>query len=239
VEARSVAFRWRGRAVAVSRRLVTLLAALLLAIGAVACGGGDDDDGGGDSGDVPSGAVAKVGDVEISEEELDTQVAALARAQRGGSAGGTTPASGGAGSGDSADGEGGGDELQPAVRKQLESQALSTLLMRQALEQEAEDRDIEVSDAEVRDRWEAASQGQFKTKKALRRFLGGQTEDDLLAQLRLQVLTERIHEQVAEQAGGGKKGAKAVKQFQKDFQKRWQDRTACRDGFTAAGCASD
>ncbi|MDP9133625.1 MAG: SurA N-terminal domain-containing protein [Actinomycetota bacterium] len=215
-----------------------MLAALLLAIGAAACGGGDDD-GGGDSGDVPSGAVATVGGVEISEEELDTQVAALARAQRGGSGGGTTPASGDAGSDDSTDGGDGGDELEPAVRKQLESQALSTLLMRQALEQEAEDRDIKVSDDEVRERWEAASQGQFKTQKALRRFLGGQTEDDLLAQLRLQVLTERIHEQVSEKAGGGKQGAKAVKQFQKDFQKRWQDRTACRDGFTAVGCADD
>ena len=220
-----------------SRRLAALLAAALLAVGAVACGGGDDDGGGGSSGDVPSGAVATVGDVEISEEELDTQVAALARAQRGGSGGGTSPASGG---GDSADSNGdGGDEPSPEVRKQLESQALSTLLMRQALEQEAEDRDIEVTDDEVRDRWEAASQGQFKTKKALRRFLGGQTEKDLLAQLRLQVLTERIHEQVSEQAGGGKKGAKAVKEFQQDFQKRWQDRTACRDGYTAAGCADD
>jgi hypothetical protein len=111
--------------------------------------------------------------------------------------------------------------------------------MREALEQEAADRDIEVSDAEVRQRWESASQGQFKTKKALRRFLGGQTEQDLLDQLRLQVLTERIHEQVGEQAGGGKKGAKAVREFQKDFQKRWQNRTACREGYAAAGCADD
>jgi parvulin-like peptidyl-prolyl isomerase len=232
VEARGDAFR-RGRAVVVSRRLAALLAALLVAVGAVACGG-DDDDGGGGSNDVPSGAVAKVGDVEISEEELDTQVAALARAQRGGSGGGTSRASGDSGSGEDGDGE-----VEPAVRKQLESQALSTLLMRQALEQEAEDRGIEVSDDEVRQRWEAASQGQFKTKKALRRFLGGQTEEDLLDQLRLQVLTERIHEQVSEEAGGGKKGAKAVKEFQKDFQKRWQDRTACRDGFAAAGCSDD
>jgi hypothetical protein len=190
-----------------------LLAAALLAVFAGACGG--DDDGGGGSGDVPSGAVAKVGDVEISEQDLDSQVAALARAQRGSSK---------------------EDKPSPQVRKQFESQALSTLLQREALEQEAEDRDIEVTDAEVRERWEVASQGQFKTKKALRRFLGGQTEDDLLAQLRLQVLTERIHEQVAEKAGGGKKGAKAVQEFQQDFQKRWADRTACRDGYAAAGC---
>jgi hypothetical protein len=210
----------------VSRRLVTLLTAALLALFAAACGGDDGD------GDVPSGAVATVGDAEISEGDLDTQVDALARAQRG-NPGGTS--SGDAGSGDSAD----GGELAPDVRKQLESQALSALLLRQAIEQEAEDRGIEVSDEEVRERWETASEGQFKTEKALRRFLGGQTEDDLLAQLRLQVLTERIHAQVSEEAGGGKQGAKAVKQFQKDFQKRWQDRTACGEGYAAAGCASD
>jgi FKBP-type peptidyl-prolyl cis-trans isomerase (trigger factor) len=208
----------------VSRRLALLLAALvLLAPAATACG--DDDGDSPSSGDVPSGAVAKVGDAEISEEALDEQVDALARAQRGG------PSGGGSSNGDA------DDEAARQEREQLESQALSTLLMREALEQEAADRDIEVSDAEVRQRWESASQGQFKTKKALRSFLGGQTEQDLLDQLRLQVLTERIHEQVGEQAGGGKKGAKAVREFQKDFQKRWQNRTACRDGYTAAACA--
>jgi hypothetical protein len=210
-----------------SRRLVALLAAALLAVGAAACGG-DDDDGGEGSGDVPSGAVATVGDVEISEEDLDTQVAALARAQRGGSRGASS-------SGDAAS----GGELAPGARKQLEAQALSTLLMREALEQEAADRDVEVTDAEVRERWEAAAAGQFETRKELRRFLGGQTEQDLLDQLRLQVLTERIHAQVSKDAGGGKRGAKAVRRFQKDFQERWQDRTACGDGYVATGCSGD
>jgi parvulin-like peptidyl-prolyl isomerase len=201
-----------------SRRVVALLAAALLALGATACGGGDDDDGGGGgSSDVPSGAVATVGGAEISEKELDAQVAALARAQRGG-----------------------GDKPTPAVHKQLEAQALSSLLMRRALEQEAADRDIRVSRAEVRRRWRTISRSQFKTKKALRRFLGGQTERDLIEQLRLQTLTERIHEQVAKEAGGGKQGAKAVKEFQGDFEKRLQERTACRKAYAAtAGCAGD
>jgi hypothetical protein len=210
----------------VSRRLVALLAVALLALGAAGCGGGDDGDS--DSGDVPSGSVATIGDVEISDADLDEQVAALSRAQRPSGSGGAQPA-----------GDGGGDAGAKAQREQLEAQALSMLLMREALEQEAADRDIEVDDAEVRQRWEAASQGQFKTKKALRRFLGGQTEQDLLDQLRLQVLSERIHEQVSEQAGGGKDGAKAVKKFQREFQKRWQDRTACAEGYSAAGCSDD
>ncbi|HEX2070155.1 MAG TPA: SurA N-terminal domain-containing protein [Thermoleophilaceae bacterium] len=210
-----------------SRRVALLLATTLLAIASAGC----SDDGDGDkpsSDDVPSGAVATVGDVEISEEQLNEEVEELARAQRrsgSGASGGSTP---------------GGSPPDDQLREQLETQALSVLLQRQALEQEAKDRGIEVDDAEVRRRWEAASKGQFKTKKALRRFLGGQTEQDLLDQLRLQVLTERIHEQVSEEAGGGKAGAKAVAQFQTDFQKRWQDRTACRKGYSAAaGCADD
>jgi hypothetical protein len=230
VEACGNSPRKQERQLAVSRRLAALLAAALLAMLAVACGDGDD---GGGSGDVPSGAVATVGDAEISDQELDEQVAALARAQRGVAR--TAAASPGAGSNGS--GSQGG-EPSPQLRKQLEIQALSMLLMREALEQEAADRDIVVTDAEVRDRWNAAKQGQFKTRRALRRFLGGQTEQDLLDQLRLQALSERIHAQVSEQAGGGKQGAKAVQQFQKDFQKRWQDRTACRDGLNAAGCTS-
>ncbi|HEX2161259.1 MAG TPA: SurA N-terminal domain-containing protein [Thermoleophilaceae bacterium] len=219
-----------------SRRFALLFATVLLAL---AAGCSSDDDNGGNrpsSEDVPSGAVAKVGDVEISEADLDRQVEALARAQRGsGSAASDGSAPGGASSGD-ADG---GPSAEEQLREQLEAQALATLLQRQALEQEAKDRGIEVTDAEVRQRWEAASRGQFKTKKALRRFLGGQTEQDLLDQLRLQVLTERIHEQVSEEAGGGKQGAKAVARFQKEFQQRWQDRTACREGFNAPGCTDD
>jgi len=205
--------------VTVPRRLAVLLAAALLAAPA---GCGDDGDSP-SSDDVPSGAVATVGETEISEAELDEQVDALVRAQRGSG-----------GNDDSA------ADAPPSSqqREQLESQALSTLLQRQALEQEAADREIEVTPAEVRQRWEAASRGQFKTRKALRRFLGGQTERDLLAQLRLQVLAERVHQQVSEEAGGGKDGAKAVKQFQKDFQQRWSNRTACADGYTAAACAA-
>jgi hypothetical protein len=204
----------------VPRSLAALLVAVLLATVAIGCGDGDDAP---SSGDVPSGAVATVGGVEVSEQELDREVAALARARSG--------AGGGSGS---------GDKGKPSVqeRKQLESQALSTLLQRRALEQEAADRGVEVDPAEVRQRWEAASKAQFKSRKALRRFLGGQTQQDVLAQLRLQLLAERIHEQVSEKAGGGKKGAKAVEEFQKDFQKRWADRTACRDGYTAASCTT-
>jgi ATP-dependent DNA ligase len=198
------------------RRAIATTAALVLATGGLAACGGDD----GDSPraeDVPETAVAVVGETEVTKDQLADRVAALRRAQP------KTAKSGGA-------------AQAKQVRAQLEQQALSGLLLAAALEQEAADRGVEVSNAEVRQRWSAAAKDQFKSRKALRRFLGGQSRQDVIDQLRLQTLSERIHEQISEQAGGGKKGAKAVAEFQKDFQKRWQDRTACRDGQSAAGC---
>jgi hypothetical protein len=194
-------------------RALALVAALLASM-AIGCGGGDDDGGKPQAEDIPSGAVAVVGETEISETALDRQVAMLTRQQR--QANGEAPAA--------------------AERKQIAAQALAQLLQREAIEQEAAERGIEVSNAEVRRTWNATARKQFKTKQALRRFLGGQRVADILVQLRLQVLSERIAEQVSQEAGGGKDGAKAVKKFQENFQKRWQDKTACDGDYTAPGC---
>ena len=198
------------------RRLPTLATVLALTATLASCGGGDDSDGDKPSAsDVPESAVAVVGDAEISNSQLRRRVAALRRAQPQAAK---------------------GQQAAKPAQDQLEQQALSILLQGAAIEQEAADRGIEVSNAEVRKRWDAVAKSQFRNKKALRRFLGGQTKQDIVRQLRLQTLTERIHEQVSEEAGGGKKGAKAVQEFQKSFQERWRDRTACRDGQSAAGC---
>lgn len=198
------------------RLLSGLLAVALTA--AVVAGCGSDDDDGPSSEDVPAGAVASVGDVQVSKQDLAAQVAVLKRMQRGNDAGGMGKA---------------------AMRSQLETQALASLLTREAIEQEAADRGIEVSPAEVRKSFLASSSRQFKNKRELKRFLGGQSVQELVAQLRLQQLSQRISDQVSEKAGGGKKGAKAAKEFQQEFQKRWQDRTACAEGYTAPGCATD
>jgi hypothetical protein len=193
-------------------RLPYGLLAVALASAVIAGCGSDDSDDAPSSADVPAGAVATVGDEQIGKQDLAAQVAVLKRAQRGG------------------DGMG---------QKQLETQALAALLTRAAIEQEAADRGVEVSPAEVRKSFRSTSRDQFRTRKALRRFLGGQTEQDLIAQLRLQELSERIGEQISKEAGGGKEGAKAVKDFQQELQKRWQDRTACAKGYTAPGCSAD
>jgi hypothetical protein len=208
---------WLTRLLAVSHRTLCLLAGCVV-VATAGCGGGGSDEPPPRPPSVPAGAVAAVGDAGVSKRDLAAEVAALRRARIG----------------DRPNRAGGRVRVG---REQLEAQALTALLMREALEQEAADRDIEVTRAEVRRRWRAASRRQFKTRRALRRFLGGQTENDLLDQLRMQQLSERIHAQVAEQAGGGKQGAKAVRAFQEDFQRRWRERTACAAGYAAAGCA--
>lgn len=192
-----------------------LLSVAVLGVGIVGCG--DDDNGKPQAEDIPSGAVAVIGEREVSKAALDRQTAMMSREQRRSS--GRAPTA--------------------AERKLVASQALSMLLQREAIEQEAAERGIEVSRAEVRRTWVATARRQFKTKRMLRRFLHGQTVADILVQLRLQALSERVHRQVSQDAGGGKEGKKAVKEFQKDFQKRWQDKTTCSGSYTALGCSDD
>ncbi len=205
---------YERRVMGMLRYRVAALVAALLAVTAIGCGGGDDDGDKPQAADVPAGAVAVVGETEVRKAELDRQVAMLTRQQRQANANAPTA----------------------EQRKQIAAQALSQLLQREAIEQEAAERGIEVSNAEVRRTWNATARRQFKTKQALRRFLGGQRVADILAQLRLQVLSERIAEQVSKEAGGGKAGTEAVKEFQEKFQQRWQDKTACSGEYDLPSC---
>lgn len=196
-------------------KLPAVAIALLLVAGVVSACGGDDSSSGQD---VPDGSVAVVGDTEITRAELRDRVAALRRVQKASAT---------------------GEQQASTDAKALEQQALSTLLLAAALEQEAKERGVEVSDAEVRKTWEQVTAKQFKNAKQLRRFLRGQSEQDVLDQLRLQALNERILADVSDDAGGGKKGAKAARDFQKEFQERWREKTSCGEGQQAAAMCAD
>jgi hypothetical protein len=201
---------------ALSKVLTVMIAVLLATWGLAACGGDDGDDS--SDRDVPQGSVAVVGDAEITRADLQERVAALRRVQKA---------------------SGGGEQQASTSAKVLKEQALSTLLLAAALEQEAETRGVEVTDAEVRKTWDGVAAKQFKNKKQLQRFLGGQSEQDILDQLRLQALNERVLADVSEEAGGGKEGAKAATQFQKKFQQRWREKTTCgKSQQASAMCGS-
>lgn len=151
-------------------RSLLLVSLALATAGLAACGGGDDggNGGDGDSSDLPKNAVAVVGDREITRDQLDEQVEAVQRSMRGASKA----------------------ELKANV-DQAKQQALSQLIQLAAYEQEASERGVTVSDEQARERLETARES-FPSAKAFKRFLGKQTEEDLLAQLRLQLISEAI-----------------------------------------------
>ncbi|HEX2160663.1 MAG TPA: SurA N-terminal domain-containing protein [Thermoleophilaceae bacterium] len=175
--------------------------ALGLAIGLAGCSGGDDDEGGDGSRDVPADSVAVVGDRQISRDAFDDRLAAVRRSQSG-SAG--------------------------LSGQQLRQQAMTTLLQEAWLEREAEELGATVSDAEVRRRVGQA-RAQFPRRRAYRRFLGGQTERDLMFQIRVQLLGEAIEAKLREQG-------KSRRDVFRRLQTRWSGETACRDELKVPGC---
>jgi foldase protein PrsA len=80
----------------------------------------------------------------------------------------------------------------------LRSQVLQTLLNYEWIEGEAEELDIKVSDAEVRKRFDQEKKQSFPKEADYKKFLQdyGWTEDDILQEVRLRVLSEKIREKV-------------------------------------------
>lgn len=165
-----------------------------------ACGGDEPD--APDVDDIPAGAVALVGDEPVTKGQLRQRVAVLRRGQR---------------------------KRGERSARQLREQALTLLLQETALEQEAADLDVAVSEREVRRRVDRARE-QFESERQFKRFLGGQTEADLIAQLRVQALAE----QVAKQADLGESNANSLE----ELRGQWQERTVCRAGYVVSGCGN-
>jgi hypothetical protein len=154
--------------------------------------------------------IAMVGDNPIERHQLDDQVAALRRGQAEGAT--------------------------PPARAQLEQQALVVLLQREWLEQEARRRGVAVDEAAARERWSTTVRSQFADEAALRRFLGRQTEDDAIAQLRLQMLSEAIERDVRGNARGNVK--RALARHRRELERRSRAATSCEDGFQETpGCS--
>lgn len=194
--------RW-ARTDALRATVVALAAGLVLGAG---CGG--DDDGRPTAEDVPPGAVAVVGEREISERELRQEVASLRRA-----------------------GSNGDD---PATGQALERQALQGLIEAEWLAQEAARRGIEVSLRDVRRRWREATQAQFESRRAMQRFFGGETRAYVVRQLWRQEVVDRILAQARQQAGDPEQ---AVAELQAELRRSGLDSTACGEGYRAPGCA--
>jgi foldase protein PrsA len=189
------------------RRLISLLAAAAaLPVAIAGCGN-----------DVPSGAVANIDGEIIEREDFDHWLGAAAA--------GTQPPGGGGevvvpdppeytecvaakkqqpvppGSKKPTD-----DQLKQQCEQEFDSlkqQVMQFLISAEWIQQEAEARDIEVTDEEIQKQFEDQKNQSFPNEKDYQQFLetSGQTEDDLLFRVKLDVLSNKVREEVIEGTG--------------------------------------
>ena len=164
--------------------------------------------------DVPTGAVAKVGDSTISQEDFDKWLttAASSQTQTGGTA--TVP--------DPPDFEkcvaakekvpvpqGQAKPTESALKKQckteydtLKREVMQFLIQAEWVQQEAEKQDIKVSDAEIKRSFEDQKKASFPTDKAYAQFLktSGMSEEDILFRVKLNELQTKLTQKITKSA---------------------------------------
>jgi foldase protein PrsA len=110
----------------------------------------------------------------------------------------------------------------------LRAQAMQLLISYEWIEGEASDRGISVSEAEVRKRFEEQRKQSFPKDADYRKFLedSGQTEQDILLRVRLDLLQTKIREQVTK--GKDKVSEKQIASYYKENKEQF-GRPAQRD----------
>ena len=163
--------------------------------------------------DVPPGAVAKVGDTEITQEQFDKWMAIATKGQAQGgpateldapeftkcvAAKKKTPAPSGQ-----------GKQSDAALKKQckteydtIKSQVMQFLIQAEWVTQEAEKRDVEVKPAQLQKTLEDQKKQAFPTEKAYKTYLktSGMTEADILFRVKLNELQTKLTQDVTEDA---------------------------------------
>ena len=156
--------------------------------------------------DVPTGAVAKVGDDTISQDEFDKWLKTAAMGQ--GAQGGTTTAP------DPPDftkcvaakqkapaPQGQPKPSKASLKKQckteydaLKTEVMQFLIQASWVQQEAEQQDINVSEKEIKSSFEDQKKQAFPTDKAYKEFLAssGMSEEDILFRVRLDQLQQKL-----------------------------------------------
>jgi foldase protein PrsA len=163
--------------------------------------------------DVPPGAVAKVGDTEITQDQFDKWLAIATKGQAQSGQGteldapeftkcvaakkkAPTPS-------------GQGKQTDAALKKQckteyetIKSQVMRFLIQAEWVTQEAEKRNVEVKPAELEKTLEDQKKQAFPTDKAYKTYLktSGMTEDDILFRVKLNELQTKLTQDVTEDA---------------------------------------
>jgi foldase protein PrsA len=184
----------------------SLLSAGLLTLGAVAVAACGSDS-------VPSGAVATVGDEEITQEEFDKWMKTAVSGQaQGGKAVVPDPPNFTkciAAKKDAPVAKGQEKQSDAALKKQcrqeydtLKREVMLFLIQAEWVEQEAAEQGVEVSDASVRKSFEDQKKQAFPTDKAYNEFIktSGMTEEDILFRVKLNELQQKLTQKVTEDA---------------------------------------
>jgi foldase protein PrsA len=185
----------------------SLLALAAAALGLVALAGCGND--------VPAGAVAKVGDSTITQDEFDKWMTIAVRGQsqqQGGEAGVPEPPDFEkcvAAKSKTPVPEGQKKPTDEALKKQCKSEydqlkqdVMQFLIQGEWVQQEADKRGIEVKPAELRKALEDQKKQVFPNDKQYQQFLktSGMTEDDVLFRVKLNELQQRLTQKVTQEA---------------------------------------
>ncbi len=194
-------------------RALALPATALVAVALTACGD-----------DVAPDAVARVGDTQIEKSEFDHWLEAAARTQQsalgqGGAEDAVVPTPPDftdcvAAKEDQLAGLGGqnapeppsSDELLQQCEQEydlLKEQVMQFLIQAEAVQQEAEERGISLSDEEVQSQFDDLTRQSFPSEKQYQQFLetSGMTEEDLLFRVRIDLLIDKIRDDVIAEEG--------------------------------------
>jgi foldase protein PrsA len=163
--------------------------------------------------DVPPNAVAKVGDETITQEEFDKWVETAVKSQaQGGQVVVPDPPDFEkcvAGKKKTPAPEGQKKPTDAELKKQckteydaLKSEVMQFLIQAEWVQQEAADRDIEVTEAAVEKSFEEQKKQAFPTDKAYKQFLetSGMSEADILFRVKLSLLQEKLTKKITDEA---------------------------------------
>jgi foldase protein PrsA len=163
--------------------------------------------------DVPAGAVAKVGDATITQDEFDKWLATAAKGNAQGGAAAVpdppdytkcvaakakTPVP-----------KGQKKPSDDALKKQckseydaLKKEVMQFLIQAEWVQQEAADQNIKVSDAQVKKSFEDQKKQAFPNEKQYKQFLAtnGMSEEDILFRVKLDQLQQKLTQKVTEDA---------------------------------------
>ncbi len=163
--------------------------------------------------DVPPNAVAKIGDETITQEEFDKWVETAVKSQaQGGQVVVPDPPEFDkcvAGKKKAPAPEGQQKPTDAELKKQckaeydaLKSEVMQFLIQAEWVQQEAAERDVDVTDAAINKELEQQKKQAFPTDKAYKQFLktSGMTEADILFRVKLSLLQEKLTKKVTDEA---------------------------------------